>query len=164
MSFNSQSSRVDFDLFGEDNDISSNSRVILQNKQRKSAHVHNHIAYIAGKISGGVFFFRCMKLDNCFRARLQGVEVTGNMALKTSGNPFRKHQQSTGQSTFLVSESDFYPLLHFGCFGSEITLFHYFQSFSVIFFFGKFLWYSSRTVPWGRRLIIINSFQMLYLQ
>ena len=57
MSFNSQSSRVDFDLFGEDNDISSNSRVILQNKQRKSAYVHNYIACIAGKISGGVFFF-----------------------------------------------------------------------------------------------------------
>lgn len=51
-----------------------------------------------------------MKLD-CFRARLQGVEVTGNMALKTSGNPFRKHQQSTGQSIFqVVSESDFCPL------------------------------------------------------
>ena len=56
MSFNSQSSRVDFDLFGEDNDISSNSRVILQNKQRKSAHVHNHIACTAGKISWGMIF------------------------------------------------------------------------------------------------------------
>ena len=60
MSFNSQSSRVDFDLFGEDNDISSNSRVILQNKQRESAQVHNnnyYIACIVGKISGRVFFF-----------------------------------------------------------------------------------------------------------
>ena len=95
-----------------------------------------------GKISGRVllFFFHCMKLD-CFRARLQGVEVTGNMALKTSGNPLRKHQQSTfvGQSIFLVSESDFCPLLHFGCFGSEITLFHYFQTFSVIFFWKVFM-------------------------
>ena len=78
-----------------------------------------------------------MKVD-CFRARLQGVEAKGNMALKTSGNPFRKHKQSTGQSIFqVVSEIDFCPLLHFGCFVSKMTLFHYFQTVSV-FFFGKF--------------------------
>ena len=79
-----------------------------------------------------------MKVD-CFRARLQGVEAKGNMALKTSGNPFRKHQQSTGQSIFqVVSEIDFCPLLHFGCFGSKITLFHYFQTVSVFFFWKVF--------------------------
>ena len=108
--------------------------------KEKVQKVHNNNYYtacIAGKISGRVlfFFFHCMTLD-CFRARLQGLEVTGNMALKTSGNPLRKHQQSTGWSVFqVVSESDYCPLLHFGCFGSKITFFHYFQT--IFFFFWK---------------------------
>lgn len=57
------------------------------------------------------------------------VEVTGDMALKTSSKLLRKYPQSTEKEERILtvsiyfSESDIWCLIYFGCFGSEITIF-----------------------------------------
>ena len=73
----------------------------------------------------------------------RGVEVIGDMVLKTGDNPLRKHRQLTEKEErivavanhFLSSEGDICSLLHFGRFSSEITKS---QQTSSVIFFGTF--------------------------